>query len=98
MMYGVDATDQGWGDPGGFDPDDFGRRVRQLACDAHRILGCPDSPIDDVIRLHGRVWTLLREAPGPRLSGVHRWLMAARQLIADRLHRWAAEELESLVA
>ena len=32
--------------------------------DAHRLLNRPDSPIDDVIRLHRRVWCLLHDATG----------------------------------
>jgi hypothetical protein len=81
-----------------FDPVDFGRRVREFARDAHRILPRPDCHADDLIGLHRRVWFLLREAPGSPSSAIARWLLAARQAIAARLQSWSAQELESLVA
>jgi hypothetical protein len=83
---------------GGFDAGDFGRRVRQFALDAHRILKGPDGPIDELFDLHWRSWSLLHEAPGEQTDGVYRWLLAARRAIVDRLHLSATEEIESWVA
>jgi hypothetical protein len=81
-----------------FDPVDFGRRVREFARDAHRILKGPDCHADDLIVLHRRTWLLLREAPGSQSSAIGRWLLAARQEIAARLQSWSAQEQDSLVA
>jgi hypothetical protein len=79
-------------------PDDFGREVRRLALDARRILGDPGSPIDELIALHGRVFRLLREAPGAPSAGIVGWLHAVRGGVGERLRAWAAEELPALVA
>jgi len=98
MVEGVKENHKISSGDGKLDPDEFSRRVRQFAIDARRILNCPDSPIDEVIELHGRVWTLLHEAPGAHSSGIRRWLLAARRTIGQRLQSWAAEDLESLVA
>jgi hypothetical protein len=81
-----------------FDPVDFGKRVREFARDAHRILKRPDCHADDLIVLHKRLWFLLREAPGSPSSAIARWLLAARQEIAAKLQSWSVEELEALVA
>jgi hypothetical protein len=83
---------------GGFDSGDFGRRVRQFAVDAHRIVKGPDGPLDDLIDLHWRAWSLLLEAPGEQTDGVYHWLLAARRAIVDRLHHSATEEFETWVA
>jgi hypothetical protein len=69
-----------------------------LALDAHRVLGRPDSPIDELIGLHWRAWHLLREAPRVGSSEVRRWLLAVRHEIGAKLQSWSVEELESLVA
>jgi hypothetical protein len=98
MSNGLHEGDANGVVSGGFDPDVFARRVREVALQIHRVLRRPDGPIDDVFDLHRRVWGLLGEAPGPQTTGVYRRLLAARQAIADRLHRWATEELDSLVA
>jgi hypothetical protein len=91
MSGGVQQNDEDRGDP-----SDFGREVRRLALDAHRILGRPDSPIDELLRLHARVWHLLQEVPGARPIGVLGWLLTVRQRIGARLQSWSVEELESL--
>ncbi len=80
-----------------YDPVEFSRKVRQFAIDAHPILFCPDGPIDEVLGLQRQLWTLLREAPGSESSGIHRYLLAVRGVLGDRLQSWA-EDLESLVA
>ena len=69
-----------------------------MAQEAHRIFKNPDSPIDELIELHARVFDLLNEAPGVRLSGIRQWLLAVREEIGVRLQCWSAEHLESLVA
>jgi hypothetical protein len=97
MSDGLDETDEGRGDTGGIEPEDFGGRVRRFAIDARRVLVCPDRPIDDVVELHRQARFLLREAPGVPSSPLHRWLVAAREAIDARLRAWALEELESLV-
>jgi hypothetical protein len=98
MADRVDVTHESRGDLGGFDLDDFGRRVRQLAIDAHRILDRLDSSPDEVIELHRTVWCLLREAPGPQSSDLRQWLRAIREAIGLKLRTWSLEDLESLVA
>lgn len=98
MADSVYEDDQSPGDLGGIEPEDFGRRLRRFAIDAHRVLGCPDGPIDDMVELHRRAWFLLREAPGVPSSRLHGWLVAAREAIDARLRAWALEELESVVA
>jgi hypothetical protein len=80
------------------DPDGFSRRVRRFATDARRILTHPEGSIDEVIELHRRVWHLLRETRRAESSGIHRWLLAVRRTIGDRLQTWATEDLGSLVA
>jgi hypothetical protein len=80
----------------GYDPDRFGRRVRELALESHGTLSDPDSPIDDVIHLHSRVHDLLCEASGPQSTEVYQWLMAIRRHIADRLMLWTMTELDAL--
>jgi hypothetical protein len=72
-------------DLGEIDRDDFGRQVRRFALDAHRLLGRSDSPIDEVIRLHRRVWCLLHAATAARSSGIRRWLLAALRAIDARI-------------
>jgi hypothetical protein len=86
------------GELGGFDLDDFTRRVRQFAIDAHRILGRPDSPRVTVIGLHRRVSHLLHDAHGERSKEIRRWLLAALQAIDARILAWSYAELESSVA
>jgi hypothetical protein len=98
MADGVHGNDEIARLLAGVDLDDWGRRVRQFAIDAHRILGRPDSPVDEVFGLHRRAWLLVREASVEPSSGLCRWLLEARRAIDVRLHRWAVEEMESLVA
>jgi hypothetical protein len=98
MSDGLHEADHSRGIPGGFDAESFARGVRQLALDAHRVLSRPDSPLDELIRLHWRAWHLLREAPRVGSSEVCRWLLAVRREIGAKLQSWSAEELESLVA
>jgi hypothetical protein len=86
------------GDLGRGDPEGFGRRVRQFAIDAHRVLEDPNSTRDEMIGLHLRAWFLLREAPGERSSEMQRWLQEARRIIGARLQSWTAEDLEHWVA
>jgi hypothetical protein len=90
MADGIHATDDGLADLG-----DFAREVRRLAADAHRILKCPDSPIDELIGLHGRVFRLLDAAQGARSNAILCWLLAVRQRIGARLESWSMEELDS---
>jgi hypothetical protein len=97
MMNGFLEAGEGLDDDGGSDPEGYGPEVRRFVADAVRALGRPDGPIDDVFDLYCRVLDLLDETPGPQTTGDYRWLLTARQAIADRLHRWAMEELESLV-
>jgi hypothetical protein len=91
-------ADEGPGDCGGIGAEAFARDVRQLSSEAYRVLGRPDSSIDVVLELHRRAWGLLRQAPGPQMAGIHRWLLAVCRALAARLRRWAEEELESQVA
>jgi hypothetical protein len=93
MADGIHANDEGR-----HHPDDFGRRVRRFALDAHRILGRPDSPLDELIELHARAFHLLDEVPGTRASGILGWLLAVRQRIGARLQSWSVEDLEFLLA
>ena len=93
MVQGAHVNDQSRAG-GGSDAGDFGRDVRQFALDAHRALRRPDGSIDELIHLHWRAWSLLREAPEGRADGIYGWLLAVRRTIADDLHRRAAEELE----
>jgi hypothetical protein len=98
MVDTVHVIDESRGDLGGFEPEGFGRRVREVALDAHRVLNRPDSPIDEVLRLHRRVWHLLHDAPGARPNEIRRWLLAALQAIDARILAWSFTELESWVA
>jgi hypothetical protein len=98
MADRVRVNHESRGDFGGFDLDDFGRRVRQFAIDAHRIPDRLDSPLDEVIELHRTVWCLLREVPGSQSSDLRQWLRAIRQAIGLKLRTWSLEDLESLVA
>jgi hypothetical protein len=98
MANGFRETDAGRDETGEIDPEVFGRQVRQFALDAHRVLRRPDSPVDEVIDLHRRVWYLLHQAPGAQTTAISRWLQVARQAIAARLRAWVVEDLESLVA
>lgn len=92
------CNDAGGRDEAGrFDPEGFGRRIREFAIDAHRVLSRPDSPLGELLRLHGRVGRLLGEAPRAGSSGVSRWLLAVRQRIGARLPR-SFEDLAPLVA
>jgi hypothetical protein len=98
MLRGVLEADDGRVRPGGWDTDEFARTVRRFALDARDVLGRPDSRLGELIRLHGRVFRLLQEVPGPRATGILRWLLAVRQRIGARLQSWSVEDLESLVA
>ena len=97
MSNGLHEADVGRGDLDRLDADAFARDVRQFACEAHRILGRPGGSLDDLLALHRRAWSLLREAPGAPSGEMHRWLLAVRAATDDRLRAWALEELESLV-
>jgi hypothetical protein len=94
MTYGAYETDESRGGRGGFDPDDFGRRVREFASDAGRILTRPDRSMDELIELHSRAWLLLCEAPGSQSSAIRQWLLPTRQAIAAKLRSWSVEDLE----
>jgi hypothetical protein len=98
MADGARDDAQGRGESGRIDPEDFGRRIREFALDAHRVLRLPDSPLDELIRLDGRVIRLLGEAPGTRSSGISPWLLAVRQRIGARLPSRPFEDMESVVA
>jgi hypothetical protein len=98
MVHGVHGNDESRAGRSESDAGDYGRRIRRLAQDAHRILKCPDSPIDQLIELHTRVFDLINEAPGVRLSGIRRWLLSLREEIGARLHAWSLQQLESSVA
>jgi hypothetical protein len=98
MVHGVHVNDESRAGRGESDAADYGQRIRRLARDAHRILKSPDGQLDELIELHGRVFGLLNEAHGVRLSGIRRWLLSVREEIGDRLQSWSVEELESLVA
>jgi hypothetical protein len=95
-----DARDdeRGRGEAGRFDPEGFGRRVREFAIDAHRVLRRPDSPLDELTRLDGRAFRLLGEAPGARSIGISPWLLAVRQRIGARLESRSFEDQACLVA
>ena len=80
------------------EPDEFGREVRRLARDAHRVFGRRDSSIDELLRLHARVWHLLRDVPGARPIEMVRWLLAVREEIGVGLRAWSLEEQESSLA
>jgi hypothetical protein len=97
MVDEVHVNDESRAGRGQSDAGDYGQRVRRLAEDAHRISQSPDSPIDELIELHARVFHLLNEAPEVRLSEIRRWLLAVREEIGGRLRAWSLEELESLV-
>lgn len=83
---------------GRFDPEGFGRRIREFAVDAHRALRCPDSPLGELIRLHGRVLRLFGEATGTGSRGIAAWLLAVEQRIADRLPSGPFDNRECPVA
>jgi hypothetical protein len=92
-----------WGDggrseSGGSHLEDFARRVRVFALDAHRILTQPDSSLDEVLGLHRTVWSLLREISHSRSGAMHLWLLAAHEAIGEKLRSWSLDDLESLVA
>jgi hypothetical protein len=97
MADGTRDDAEGRGEPGRFDPEGFGRSIREFAIDAHRVLRRPDSPLGELLRLHGRGSRLLGEAPGTGSSGISLWLLAVRQRIGARLPR-SFEDLASLVA
>jgi hypothetical protein len=90
--------DRGRGDAGQFDPEGFGRRIREFAVDAHRVLRRPDSPLDELTRLDGRASRLFGEAPGARTIGICPWLLAVRQRIRARLESQSFEDQACLVA
>ena len=64
MVHGAHVNDKSRAGRGESDAGDYGRRIRGFAQDAHRILKSPDSQLDELIELHGRVFDLLNEAPG----------------------------------
>jgi hypothetical protein len=94
----VHGNDQSQGGLGGYDLDDFSRRVRKFAIDARHILGHPDNPPVELIRLHRRVSHLLRDARGAPSKDIRRWLLAAMQAIDARILALPFAELESSVA
>lgn len=94
----IDRAVEDGDDSAGMAPEDFARRLLAFAIDAHRALRRPDGPIDELIALHGRAWYLAHEVPEARMIMNRRWLQEARREIATRLHRWAEEDLDSLVA
>jgi hypothetical protein len=98
MSNGLPEADEGRGDFDRLDADAFARDVRRFACEVHRILGRPGGSLEDLLALHRRAWSLLRGAPGAPSSEMHRWLLAARAAIDERLRSWPLEELEPLVA
>jgi hypothetical protein len=98
MAYGVHLDDESRVGRNESDASEFGRRVRQFAQDAHRILRCPDSRPDELFELHSRVFHLLREAPGAGLGGIRRWLLSVREQIGGRLQSWSVKEFEPWVA
>ena len=83
---------------GRFDPEGFGRRIREFALDAHGALRRPDSPPGELIRLHGRVIRLLGEATGTGSKGIAPWLLAVEQRIGARLPSRPFDNRECLVA
>jgi hypothetical protein len=97
-FHAFHVIDEIWGDLGGFEPGGFGQRVRRFAIDAYRILGHPDSPPVEVIRLYRRAWSLLRDAPRAGSNEIRRWLLAALQAIDTRILAQSFAELESWVA
>jgi hypothetical protein len=98
MSNGIREAEGRRSDPGESDPGEFGRSVRRFALDARDVLSRPDSPLDELIGLHRRVFELLDEVPGARSTGILCWLVAVKQRIGDRLQAWSAEDLESSVA
>ena len=98
MSNGLREADEGRGDSDSLDAEAFARDLRRFACEAQRILECPGGSPDDLLALHRRAWSLLRGAPGAPSGEMHRWLLAVRAAIDDRLRAWALEELESLVS
>lgn len=103
MVHGIHVNDEsragrGEFDAGESDANEFGRRVRRFAQDAHRILRSPEGRPDELFELHARVFHLLREAPGAGLGGIRRWLLSVREEIGVRLRSWSAKEFESWVA
>ena len=98
MVHGIHLNDESRV-AGEFGAGDFGRRVRRLALDAHRILNHPDSPLDELIALHSsRVFYLLQEVRGAQSTAIGRWLLAVRREIGVKLQCWSLEDLEALVA
>lgn len=83
---------------GRFDAEGFARRIREFAPDAHRVLRRPDSPLGELIRLHGRVIRLLVEATGTGSSGIFPWLLAVEQRIGERLPCGPIDDGACLVA
>ena len=98
MADAAHDDDRGRGDAARFDPEGFGRRIREFAVDAHRVLRRPDSPLDDLIRLDERAFRLFGEAPGARTMGISPWLLAVRQRIGARLESRSFEDQTCLVA
>jgi hypothetical protein len=98
MADGTRDDAGGRGESGRFDPEGFGRRIREFARDAHHVLRCPDSPLGELLRLHSRAIRLLGEAPGTGSSGISLWLLAVRQRIGARLPSRSYEDLASQVA
>jgi hypothetical protein len=98
MVHGAHVNDDIRAGHGGPDAGDFGQSVRRLAQDAHRILRCPDSPIDELIELHSQVLGLLNDAAGSRSAGILGWLHAVRGRVGARLRSWSAGVLESPIA
>jgi hypothetical protein len=98
MFDAARDDERGRGETGRFDPGDFGRRIREFAIDAHRVLRHPDSSLDELTRLDVRAFRLLGEAPGARTVGIFPWLLAVRQRIRARLESRSFEDQACLVA
>lgn len=81
-----------------FDAEGFARRIREFAIDVHRALRRPDSPLGELIRLHGRVVRLFGEATGMGSAGIASWLLAVEQRIGERLPSGPLDDRECLAA
>ena len=98
MLRGVLVADESRVQPGGTDAEEFAWSVRRFALDARDALSRPDSTLGELIGLHGRVFRLLQEVPGPCATGIRPWLLAVRQRIGTRHQSGSVEDLESRVA
>jgi hypothetical protein len=94
MANGTPETRENRNRPGGLDPEEFGRKVRQFASDTHRILKSPNSPVEDLIRLRRRARSLLHEAQRFRSTEIHRWLREMWRAIEAKLPPGPVEDRE----